>query len=58
MCCLSFFFFIILLDDDVKYLKFRGLKVKFILLIGFKLKWWDLKDVKILDVKGYWVIWK
>lgn len=53
-----FFFFITLLDDDAKYPKPRGLKVKFISPIGFKLKWRDPKDAKTLDVKGYRVTWK
>lgn len=47
-----------LLDDDAKYPKPRGLKVKFISPIGFKLKWRDPKDAKTLQVKGYRVTWK
>lgn len=45
-------------DDDAKYPKPRGLKVKFISPIGFKLKWRDPKDAKTLQVKGYRVTWK
>nr|XP_022311428.1 neogenin-like isoform X3 [Crassostrea virginica] len=45
-------------DDDPKHPRPRGLKVKYISPISFKLKWRDPKDAKTLKVKGYRVTWK